>query len=357
MRAAWLEIDLAALRHNIALLRQCIGRAQLMAVVKGNAYGHGDHLIAPAALSSGARLLGVATTSEGVRLRTVGITAPIVLLDHTEPSEAEEIIFYQLEPTVFHLASARALAKSALAQGRTALVHVKLDSGLHRQGVAPQAFPAFLAALAQLPNLAIGSVFSHFSCADTDHSCTLVQLSCFQEATAQLPYRRHLANSAATLSWPQSHFDLVRCGLALYGLYPSALIPRIGLRPVLSLRARVIRRITVLPGETVGYGCGFRALERTTILLIPLGYADGIPRQWGLGRARALVRGQRLPVVGRVCMDLLFLAGEGDVGDQVTLIGQQQGDVLSADEAAAAQETINYEVTTQLRRLPYCAKE
>ena len=374
-RPTWLEIDLSALTGNVRRLRRLVGEAcQLTAVVKANAYGHGAGLIAPAALAAGADRLAVATLGEGAALRGMGLTAPVLVLGYTPPWQAADLVRQGLTATVYSLEVADALAQAAQEQGIRAQVHVKVDTGMHRLGLDPTDVPDFLAALAQRPSLEVEGIYTHFSTADeADKGYARRQFRRFRQLLARLAERglrpplAHAANSAATLSLPETHLEMVRCGIALYGLHPSPETPLPdGFRPVLSWKAQLAQVKVLEAGEPVSYGNTYVAPSRRTIGVIPVGYADGFPRSprhW----QSVLVHGQAAPILGRVCMDqtvidLTDVRGPGGrparAGDEVVLIGEQGGARLSAEEAARRTGTINYEVTSRLlARLPRVVKK
>ncbi len=358
-------IDLDALAHNVRALLQHIGpRVEMFAVVKANAYGHGAPQVAHVALEHGARRLAVARTGEGVQLRRAGITAPILNMCYTVPAEAEAIISAGLTATVSSLEGAQALSQRAVALGRQATIHIKVDTGMGRYGLLPQEVLPFLEQVSRLPHLDIEGIFTHFAVADSrDKTYTRRQFAIFSDvlhAAQEAGYRfrlRHAANSAATLDLPEMHLDAVRPGIALYGLYPSSEVSReVPLHPVMSIRSHVAR-VRLLPaGSSVSYGRTFIAARPTRVVLVPLGYGDGYHRLLS-NRASVLIRGQRSPIIGRICMDQLMVDAthipEVQQDDEVVLLGEQGGEAISAEEVAALAETINYEVVTSLAaRIP-----
>lgn len=369
LRPTWLEIDLAALAGNVREIRRCIGPHRLLyAVVKANAYGHGAELIAPAVLQAGAQRLAVAALNEAIALRQAGICAPILVLGYTPLEQAETLLAYDLTATVYEPQTALALAEMAAHQGKRALVHVKVDTGMHRLGVDHTQAAEMCALLAGHAHLHVEGIFTHFSTADeADQQYSQQQLRRFLGLLAQLasagcrPPIAHAANSAATLTLPPAHLDAVRCGIILYGLSPSTDVPaRPGMQPVLSWKARVAQVRRLQAGEPVSYGNTWRAADECTVAVVPVGYADGFPRgprTW----QHVLIGGQAAPIVGRVCMDqtvvdVTELVAQGSSvaqGDEVVLLGSQQGVSLCAEKVAARLGTINYEVTSRLMaRLP-----
>lgn len=370
-RPTWLEIDLSAVAANVRALRAVVGEKRLLfAVVKANAYGHGAEIVGPAALAAGADRLAVATLGEAVALRRVGVVAPILLLGYTPGHLGEALVRRQLAATLFDGETARAWSAVAEAAGARIPVHVKVDTGMHRLGIPPEDAPDLLALLARLPGLECEGIYTHFSTADeNDQRYARRQL---QRFTGLLDYLReaglrprlaHAANSAAILSLPESHLDGVRAGIALYGLHPSPEVSLpAGFRPVLSWKAQIAQVRCLAAGEPVSYGNTWTAPRPLTVAVLPVGYADGFPRSpvhWG----SVLIQGRPAPIVGRVCMDMSVvdvteIVGETPVaaGDEVVLIGRQQGAVLSAEEIARRTQTINYEVTSRLMaRLPRLA--
>lgn len=356
-------VDLAAVAHNVEVLVQHAGSAAVMAVVKADGYGHGAVAVARAALAAGASELGVATLEEALQLRHAGITAPVLSWLHTAdedfaPAVAADVGLAVSSPR--HLAGVLA---GAAAVGRTAVVSVKVDTGLNRNGVSPSELPQLLTALAraQAENaLQLRGVFSHLARADEPtHPVVDTQVVRLREVLEQarraglVPDVVHLANSAATLTRPDLNFDLVRPGVAVYGLSPVPALGDLGLRPAMTLRARVALLKPVAAGASVSYGHVWTAPHDTTVALLPLGYADGVPR--GLStRFEVWLGGRRRPVVGRVCMDQVVVdcgPGGGGVaeGDTAVLFGPGRDGEPLAQEWADTLGTIHYEVVTGVR--------
>jgi len=359
-RPAWVEIDLEAIAANVAALQRHLSeRAQLMAVVKANAYGHGAEMVARTALESGATWLGVNTVDEGVQLRRAGLTAPILVLGHCPPQEAAKVVANHLTPTVTTLETALALASASAARGLVTPVHLKVDTGMGRYGLLSAEVVAFARRVTALSSLYLEGLWTHFATADeTDKSFTWQQFSVYQTVVRRLEEEglaiplRHVANSAATIDLPEMHLDLVRCGLSIYGLYPSRQTSRtVPLRPALALKAHLVRVRTLPAGASVGYGRTWVATRPSVVALVPLGYADGYRRALS-NRGVALVHGQRVPVIGRVSMDQLTVDVSSVPGvrqdDEVVLIGRQGAAEITADEVAGMLATINYEVTTAI---------
>lgn len=353
----WAEINLGAVAHNILEIRRATSPdARIMAVVKANGYGHGGFEVGRTALANGASWLGVARVAEGVALREAGIGAPVLVMGYTAPEQSGEAVRYDLAQAVYTTAMGEIMAAAAKKEGLKAKVHVKVDTGMGRLGWrGPSTVPEILA-LAKMEHLEIEGVFSHFAAADAeDKSYTKRQLESFLERLEELRKEgfdaplRHIANSAAIIDMPETHLDMVRAGIAVYGLYPSGEVDkkRVTLSPAMSLKARVALVKEVPAGFSISYGCTYTTGRRTVIATLPLGYADGYPRLLS-SRGEALLSGQRAPVVGRVCMDQLMvdvghIPGVG-IGDEAVLFGRQGEEEISADEVAAKLGTINYEV-------------
>lgn len=354
----WAEVDLEAIRHNVRVLRSLATGAEVMGVVKGYAYGHGNPASAKAMLDAGATRIGVARVAEALHLREAGIEAPIHVFTEPPPEALAELLARDLTATVYTEPFARALSTAAIARGHPARVHVKLDTGMHRVGLPADDVDDAIRVLKSLPGIDIEGAWSHFAVADTpDHPYTRKQLDLFIDLLGKIErsgveFRyRHIANSAATLSLPESHFDLVRCGIASYGLWPGrALIGTADLRPALSLKARANMVKEVPAGEALSYGLKYEVQRTSKVVTIPVGYADGYDRRLS-NRADVLIKGKRYRVSGVVCMDQFLVdVGEDDieVGEIVTLIGRDGQHEVSAEELADHVGTINYEITSRI---------
>ncbi len=365
----WAEIDRAAIGHNVKELRRLIGdKVQLMVAVKANAYGHGAVEVARAALESGADQLGVARVEEGIALRRAGIEAPILILGHTPAQNAPYLMEHRLMPTIYSVDNAQAFSEVATAANKSIAFHIKVDSGMGRLGVPCDALQLDLSpnpveeirAILQLPGLEFQGLCTHFATADHgDKTFANRQFKRFQALAADLEADgieipiKHAANSGAIIDMPETHLDMVRAGISLYGLNPSDEVDlgRIDLRPALTLKARIIHLKTVPAGTRISYGGTWQPSSATTIATIPVGYGDGYNRRLS-NKGQMLVNGKRAPIVGRVCMDLTMLdVGHIEnvkVGDEAVLIGRQGKEEISADEIAALLGTINYEVVTAL---------
>ena len=354
----WAEIDLGAIKHNIQTLRGLAAGAEVMGVVKGYAYGHGNPESATAMLDAGATRLGVARVAEALHLRDAGITAPIHVFTEPPPQGAPTLIDHDLTPTVYTEAFARVLSDAAIAAKREVAVHVKLDTGMHRVGLMADDVPGVVERIAALPGISVEGAWSHLAVADVpDHPFTRKQLDLFTDLLARIDRAgidlryRHIANSAATLISPDSHFDLVRCGVAAFGMWPGpALLGSADLHPALALRARVNLAKDLPAGESLSYGLRYEVSSDGRVVTIPAGYADGYDRRLS-GRADVLIEGERHRVSGTVCMDQ-FMVDVGDteieVGSVATLIGRDGDDRITTEELAGHIGTINYEVTTRI---------
>ena len=350
-RPAWAEIDLDAIRSNVrALVGILSPQTRFMAVVKADGYGHGALEVARTAVEAGAWGVGVATADEGVLLRRASLTSPILILGPTPPEDADTAVAHELAVTVFHADVARALSEAAGRIGRRARVHLKVDTGMGRIGVAPREAVPLARLVSSLAHVQLEGCFTHLATADdVDLAPTHAQLASFRAVLGDLDRAgiaagmRHAANSAAALALPESHFDLVRCGIAVYGVAPAPhLKGRVRLRPAMRLRAWVMHAKRVEAGTPIGYGHVYRAPRATTIVTIPLGYADGYPRLAGEG-GRVLINGHRVPIAGRVSMDQMTV----DAGDMPVRVGDEVelwGETLPIEDVAAAARTISYEV-------------
>ena len=348
------EIDLAAIRYNVGVMKAHVaGRAKFLAVVKANAYGHGAVPVAKAALEAGADMLAVAIPEEGIELRHAGITAPILVLGGIEEAAAHDVVQSELTQVVFDEARIRALANAGQLLGKTAKVHLKLDTGMNRIGVRTEDEVRTLVRLIDsLPGIELTGCFTHMATADDeDASGTRAQIARFEtlcDAIASVhPQKivRHAANTACIFRYPQAHADMVRGGIALYG-YPP--VPEAaGLMPAMRWVTRGVFVKTIQPGNRVSYGGVFEAKRPTVVMTLPVGYADGYRRGIS-GKGCVLVRGKRAPIIGRVCMDQMMVdvtdIPGAQTGDEAVLLGHQGGDCIDADEMASWLDTISYEV-------------
>ncbi|HTN80913.1 MAG TPA: alanine racemase [Acidimicrobiales bacterium] len=353
------EIDLDAIRHNVALLRRVASPAALCAIVKADGYGHGALQVAVAALEAGATMLGVALVEEGVALRDAGIIARILVLSEPPLDAMELTLASNLEPAVYTRDGVQAALRAVLrAPGAPVWpMHLKVDTGMHRVGCAPDDAVALAAAIQGRPELVLGSVWTHGAVEDDpDNDFTLRQLTVFDDVVRRIgaqsvpiPFT-HAANSAGTIAFPAARHDLVRCGIAIYGLPPSpaiaALIPEPGLRPAMRVTSAVSLVKVVPAGDGVSYGLRHTFADSTVVATVPIGYADGVRRDLGLRGGQVLIGGKRRPIVGIVTMDQLMVAVDESVhiGDEVVLIGAQGDEHITATEWAERLDTISYEV-------------
>ena len=357
--ASWVDVDLGAVSHNVRVLRQLLGPAGVLAVVKANGYGHGAVPVARAAVDGGARGLTVACLPEGAELRAAGLAAPLLLLNAGNPEEAEEVVRLDLTQALCTLDMARALSAAAVRLDRPARVHLKLDTGMGRLGLAPEEVGEFAAAVRTLPGLEIEGVFSHLATAeDADASYAQEQFARFRTALATLTTLgvslslRHFANSAATLRFPEMHLDAVRAGLLTYGLTPEAsgLAP-LDLRPALSWTTRVAFVRPLAAGRSISYGRRHVLAQESLVGVLPVGYADGFPRT-ASNRAQVLVRGKLCPVLGTVCMDHIMVnltpAGTVAAGEEAVIVGAQGGACITVNDQARWAETVVHEIPTRL---------
>jgi len=359
-RWAWAEVDLDAVAQNVRTLRgTLLPGTVFMAVVKAEGYGHGAVEVARAALAAGADRVGVATLQEALRLRSAGVTAPLHLLSEAPPRSASRIVDAGITATLFTPGFAAALSRAAVQHGRTAAFHLKVDTGMNRIGVRAEDAADLVESLRGLPGIAMEGVFTHFATADVPGDWEYErQLERFNATISEFRRRGidpgivHAANSAATILHPESHFDMVRCGIALYGLHPDpSTHGHVTLEPAMSVKARVTRVARLAMGEGVSYGLTWHAASPTTVATIPIGYADGIRRSLS-NTMHVLIGGRPCRQVGRVCMDQLMVEVprglEVSVGDEAVLIGRQGTEELTLEGMASLAGTIDYEIACGL---------
>lgn len=360
---AWVNIDLKALANNVRQIKQqLLPQTALMAVVKADGYGHGAVTVAQTALDHGATWLGVATILEGIELRQAEIQAPILVLGATHTvQEIEAIVRWQLEPTL--CSPEQALTFSRYLH-HPLPVHLKIDTGMSRLGPIWQQGATFIEFVARLPQLTIASIYSHLATADDPDPSFMQQqqsrlqdvLSRIQAQDIPLP-KLHLANSAGTLSGPQFHYDLVRVGLALYGLYPAPhLRQRVHLQPVMQVKARITQIKTLPAGTGVSYNHTFTTDRPLTVAVVGIGYADGVPRALS-NQMNVIIRGRLAPQIGAITMDQLMVDVSAfpnlQVGEVVTILGQDGEAAITAEAWAQALDTISYEIVCGFNhRLP-----
>ena len=355
MRAARAEVDLGAIAHNVGVLRDVVAPSLVCAVVKADGYGHGAIAVSEAALEAGADWLAVALIEEAAVLRKAGITAPILLLSQPRLADLSAVVRYDLRVCITSPAAVELLADVAREQGRVVPVHMKVDTGMNRIGVAPSDAVSLALAIVERPELRLEGVFTHFAVADEpDNPFTDVQLDRYDTVLKELsdagifPSIRHSANSATAIAHPRGRFDLVRIGIAVYGISPApGLADTLDLRPALSLTAEVSTVKRVSAGEGISYGLRHRFEVDSTVATVPIGYADGVPRRLGLVGGEVLIGGRKRPIVGVVTMDQLMVDCGDDhveVGDEVVLIGTQGEQTITAEEVADHLDTIAYEI-------------
>jgi alanine racemase len=359
----WIEIDLSAIRHNFQQIRRHVGpRQQILAVVKANAYGHGLLPIAQTLTASGADLLGVASVADGVALRQAGVGGRIFVMGQPLPDEASLVVAHGLTQAIGDAASAQALSRAAAAQERSIAVHLKVDTGMGRYGVWHEEAVPLYGRLFQCPGLQVEGVFTHLSSAGLNLQTTEEQIGRFRQFLQHLREKRlpagvrHAANSVGLLRFPEARLDLVRSGLLVYGASPLKEGQPLALRPALSLKSRVrfLKRISA--GRAVSYGGTWKAERSTLVATLPVGYAHGYMRALS-NKAELLIRGRRAKVIGRITMeDLMADVTEVpgvSLGDEVTLIGRQGGEKVTAEELARRARTIPYEIFVALSpRIP-----
>jgi alanine racemase len=370
----WAEVDLEAIAHNVRELRRITNPvAHLMAVVKANAYGHGVIEVTRKALENGADSLGVARIEEGIELRKAGVQQSILIFGYTPPALAHKLIEFDLTQTLWSYTTAQALSDVAVYSNKQIKVHLKVDTGMGRLGLLPDCRRPPVTeqnlignavceahSISSLAGLELEGVYTHFATADSSvKTYAGKQFEIFVDFLNDLrraginPPLCHAANSAAIIDMPETHLDMVRAGIAVYGLYPSDQVNkgRIALKPAMTLKSKIIHLKKVPSGFNVSYGCTYQTPKSTIIASIPVGYADGFSRLLS-SRGHMLVHGHRAPIVGRVCMDQTML----DVGhipdvnleDEVVIFGRQGYESITVDEIAVSLNTINYEIVSAL---------
>ena len=370
-RATRAEIDLTAFRHNLQNLRKYLDpQTRIMAIVKADAYGHGAVSCARIAVESGAaNYLGAGVIEEGIELRENGLNAPILILGSIFPDEAEDLVRHNLATILCTQPLAQALSKEAEKQDKTVSVHIKVDTGMNRLGISPENLPTLLDQVRNLKNLKIEALSTHFSSADDeDLSVTQAQLEKFQTALTILQKEGvhtpivHCANTSALFKFPESHFNMVRPGLILYGVLPSpSLRPVIDqgenpFQPVMQWKSQIILLKPIAKNQPVSYSGSFTTQRDSLIATLPIGYADGLHRMLS-NKMDVLIRGRRAPQVGNICMDMILIdvTGVPDVqaGDEVVIIGRQEDQRISVEELALEGKTIPYEILCSVsKRVP-----
>ncbi len=353
----WVEINLDAIANNVKNIKKLIGeKKELMAVVKGNAYGHDVLEIASVVLNNGATKLAVARLEEGIFLRKSGITVPILVLGLTLKQQAELLVSYNITPTVSEYEMIEKLSDSAFKEDKIVKVHLKVDTGMGRIGISPNHVSNFIKKVKVLKNVEIEGIFTHFSVADEkDKTYTEKQFKKFMEVLTILEKEeiripvKHVGNSATLLDLPHMWLDLVRPGISIYGLYPSTEVQKtVKLMPAHSFKTQIVFLKKLPQGECISYGRTYTTNQRKTVVAsLPVGYADGYNRLLS-NQGQALVRGKRVSVIGRVCMDQTMIdvtdLPQVEIGDEVVLWGRQGQEEITVEEIADKIKTINYEV-------------
>lgn len=367
IRPVWAEINLDHLAHNMREIRRLTDKkAMVTAVIKADGYGHDAKHITDTLLKNGADRFAVAILDEALELRKFGVKEPILVLGYTQFQKVKQIVEFDIDQTVYSYELAESISKEAIKQNKRAKVHIKIDTGMGRIGLKPDEESVnLIKKISELPNIIIEGIFTHFAIADEkDKSYTFGQFEKFTWICKRLEDEgvginvRHCSNSAAIIDLPEMHMDMVRAGIILYGLAPSSDVnlDKISLKQVMSLKARVTHLKEIEKGESVSYGRKFIAEKKSKIASLPIGYADGFTRMLS-GKAEVLIKGVRVPVVGRICMDqcMIDVTGIDDVkvGDEVVLFGEQNGSFISIDELAEKLGTINYEIVCMIsKRIP-----
>ncbi len=360
MKLTVAEINLAHVLHNLNEVRSKISPGcKILAVVKANAYGHGSIEVSRALEIAGVDMLGVATVDEGIRLREAGIRKDILVLGLIYDDCVPDIIKWRLTPVVYTLAVVNLLSEASSSAGITLPVHVKVDTGMRRIGVDSDDAAEFVSNISKLPGIRVEGIMTHFAEADLDDKDFVrEQLSRFlsacksiEQAGIRIPLR-HVANSAAIIDMKETHLDMVRPGIMLYGYPPSPqLVNKVDLKYVMTLKSRIIYLKTVPPKTGISYGRIFTTIRETIVATLPIGYADGFSRSLS-NIGQVIIRGQRAPVIGRVCMDMTMVdvtdIPDVAVGDEVTIIGGMDGQGISADDIARWTKTISYEVLCRI---------
>lgn len=368
LNRAWAEIELDNIAHNVREIRKITNRrTEIMGVVKADAYGHGVWGVTKTLLDSGVDRLAVSMLDEAIQLRKNGIGVPILILGYTDPSRADDVIINEVTQTVFSHELAQALSKAAVKHGKSIKVHIKIDTGMTRVGFMP-GYSAVknVIEISKLPGLVIEGLFTHFATADEkDRSYTYMQFEKFMSICNELSRIgihipvKHVCNSAAIIEYPEMHLDLVRPGIILYGMFPSQDVDKkkIELKPAMALKANITMVKDVEEQTSISYGRIYTTQRGSKIATIPIGYADGYTRllsQKGI----VLINGQKIPIVGRICMDqcmadITDLVAPVKVGDEVVLFGKQGDNEISVEDIAEAIGTISYEILCIIgKRIP-----
>ncbi|OQY00967.1 MAG: alanine racemase [Desulfobacteraceae bacterium 4572_130] len=367
----WAQINIDAITHNIIALKKIINpNSKFMAVVKADAYGHGALKVAPKAIETGACFLGVARFSEGYKLRKSGINAPILIFGFTHPIDAEKLFYFDLTASVYNFEMAEQLSKYACQKKIKIKTHIKIDTGMGRVGMLcglEKGCSLFnekavfeVKKILKLKGLDIKGIYTHFATADSiDKSYSQYQINVFTCFLNSLKKEKiefeicHAANSAAIINFPESHFDMVRAGISMYGLYTSPSIDRskVNLKPAMELKSIITSTKKVPKGFKISYDMTYETNKKTIIASVPIGYADGFSRALS-SKGFMLVKGIKAPILGRICMDQTIIdvgnIPEIKTGDEVVIMGNQKDKTITADDIAFAANTINYDVVSSL---------
>ncbi len=356
IRPVWLEINLDAIAHNVRTIKEIVGRnTQIIAVVKANAYGHGAVEVSQVALENGVAILAVGVVEEGIILRKVGIKAPILICGLTLEDQLEPLLSYNLTPTICDLQILEALSKVAGENGKTVGIHIKIDTGMGRLGISPPKTLNFVKKISKMRNIKIEGIFTHLAATnEKDGIYTKMQFDEYKKALLELEKEginiplKHIANSAAILNSSSMYLDAVRPGIILYGLFPSPKSERtVELKPAAEFKTKIIFLKKVSPGKSIGYGRTYITTKPTKVATLPVGYADGYSRLLS-NKGEVLVRGERAPIIGRICMDLCMIdvthIPQVQIGDEVVLWGRQGSEIIWAEEIAGKIGSIVYEV-------------
>ncbi|MBK8904707.1 MAG: alanine racemase [Anaerolineaceae bacterium] len=359
VRPTYIEVNLTRLTENYRAIERAVAPAKMMPILKANAYGHGLVEVARHVVSLGAAYLGVAFLEEGILLREMGISAPILVLGGIIGNQVPLFLKHDLTLTASSIEKLTQINEAAAEMGVRARVHLKIDTGMERIGVHYYNADSLLEAALNCEHCLVEGIYSHFANADTAVlQSAQIQLDRFNQVLSfyeqrglPLPPLRHMANSGAILQLPGSHFDMVRAGILLYGVYPSDEVAKtIAARPVLSWKSRVVYFKVVLPDHPVSYGSTWQSDHMVRVVTVPVGYGDGYFRRMS-GQAQVIIRGKRYPVIGRICMDQLMVNLEWDSAynnDEVTLLGESDGQIIRCEELAEWAGTIPYEILTNI---------
>lgn len=354
------EISLNAIISNFNKVKLKVGNRKILAVVKASAYGHGAISVAKKLVSGGVDMLGVATVEEGIELRDAGITHPIVVLLGITPDEVNPLLENDLIPVIYNLSIARRVSEESNKKGKITNIHIKIDTGMGRLGIIAEDSIDKIREIAELKGLRLEGLMTHFADADlSDKEYAIFQLKRFSNVIKDLKKigisfpLRHASNSAAILTFPDAHLDMVRPGIMLYGYFPSDRIKSPELKPALTLKSRILTLKRVPEGTPISYGKTFVTKRESIIAILPIGYADGYNRNLS-NKGEVLIKKMKAPVVGRICMDMTMVdvTGIPDIkeGDEAVLIGEQGKYFITATDIAKLTDTIPYEVLCSISR-------